>query len=117
MVSTRTINICFRGNSELFAYTKDVRQKIKSQEGFTLEEQHFNNLLDSAVFISSSEPSSNRLQEGFIKVVCEPPDFREYMEPILVDSDHEIYTGGTTVSVYRPTLERDIWNVIMGFNA
>lgn len=115
MLATRTISVCFRGNSEFFAYTKDVRDKIKNQENFTLEEQHFNKLLDNVVFISSSEPNLKRLQEGFIKVVCEPPDFREYMEPIMVDTDHEIYTGGTTISLYRPTLEKDIWNVITEF--
>ncbi len=115
MLATRTIHICFRGNSEFFAYTKDVRSKIKNHEGFTLEEEHYNKLLDNAVFISSSEANSNGLQEGFIKVVCEPTDFREYMEPILIDGDHEIYICGTTVSTYRPTLEKDIWNVIMEF--
>ena len=115
MLATRSINVSFMGNMEFFSYTKDIRQKIKSQQDFVLEENCLNTLSYNAVFISSSEPNSNRLQEGFINIIYASPDFREYMDPALVDSDHEIYTGGTTISIYRPTLERDIWNVVMEF--
>ena len=119
VIATKTINICFRGNRHFFDVTKEVREKIKSLEhtGFNLTQEYFNRkIMDCAVFISSSEQTPDSIQEGFIKVVCEPPNFREHMEPILVDSDHEIYTGGTTISIYRTSLEKDIWNIIMEFN-
>ncbi len=116
MITTKTTNICFWGNNEFFNRTQELRKKIKAETSFTVKEELFSKRIhDCAMFISCPEPNSKHIQEGFVKVVYAHKKHREYMNPILIDEELDIYHGGTTISMYRPTLEQDLWNVIMEF--
>ena len=118
MITIRAINVCFRGNSHFFDSTKNIRAKIKNleNEGFNLTHEYFDKkIMDCAIFISCSKPNINNMKEGFIKVAYAPSNFREHIDPVLVDSDHDIYKGGTVMSIFRYTLEDDIWHVIEEF--
>lgn len=117
MISTKPISVCFWGNSEFFRRTQNLREKIKAEPDFKLEETVTGDRMrDSAMFISSPKLNSNRMEGGFVKVVYAPGNYREHLDPFLLDEDREIYYGGTVISIFRYTLEKDLWNVIQEFN-
>lgn len=111
------IKLEFWGKEKFFRLTETIRNRFKSDvEEFTVKEFPLDERLpngkpnEGQIMIHASKPNDAELQEGIIKLVDQKPDFVQKFEPVQIRPD--AYMGGVTLSVHRPTLERDIWKLV-----